>query len=138
PFAEAEATGAKFASDAGASSLAALRALPAPRVLELATKGNPFRFVATVDGYFLPKLPAQIFDGGEQARVPLLVGWNSQESDYRGVMAQEEPTPANFAKALKRLYGDRAGDALRLYAASTPDEVRQAARDLASDRFIAY
>src|SRR5205085_1456769 len=138
PFADAEAAGARFATDAGASSLAALRALPAERVLELATRGNPFRFVPTLDGYVLPKRPVEAFAHGEQSHVPLLVGWNSAESDYHGVLGQEEPTVAHYAAALKRLYGDRAPEALRLYPASTPDEVRQAATDLASDRFIGY
>jgi len=36
---------------------------------------------------------------GEQAHVPLLAGWNSQESGARGVLGQNEPTPEAYAKA---------------------------------------
>jgi para-nitrobenzyl esterase len=138
PLAEAEQTGLKFAINAGATSLAALRAMPASQLLEAASRRGAPWFTATVDGYFLPKLPVEIFAAGEQAHVPLLVGWNSEESNYRAVMGQDEPTPENFARAVQRLYGDRAGEAMRLYPASTAEEALQSATDLASDRFIAY
>jgi para-nitrobenzyl esterase len=80
----------------------------------------------------------EIFAAGEQAKVPLLVGWNSEESNARAILAATDPTPGNLATALQKLYGDRANDALKVYAGATPDEVWQVATDLASDRFIAY
>jgi para-nitrobenzyl esterase len=138
PLADAEKVGVAFAKEAGASSLDALRAMSAQQVMEAAVKGNPFRFASTVDNYLLPKLPIEIFASGEQARVPLLVGWNSEEMNYRSVLGQDEPTVENYGKAVRRLYGDRADAVLKLYAASTPDEVMQAATDLAGDRFIGY
>jgi para-nitrobenzyl esterase len=66
------------------------------------------------------------------------VGWNSEESNARAILAASDPTPENLATALQKLYGDRATDALKVYASSTPDDVWQVATDLASDRFIAY
>jgi para-nitrobenzyl esterase len=39
---------------------------------------------------------------------------------------------------VKKLYGDRAEEVLKLYPASTEEEVQQAATALASDRFIGY
>ena len=101
-------------------------------------KIHPTTSSATVDGWFLPKLPVEIFAAGQQAHVPLLVGWNSAENNYRSILAQAEPTPDNYAAALKRLYGERADEVLKLYPASTREDVMQAATDLASDRFIAY
>jgi para-nitrobenzyl esterase len=138
PLADAEKVGADFASGLGAPSLAALRALPTEKIQEAAAKLPIGRFAATIDGWFLPKLPVEIFAAGQQAHVPLLVGWNSAENNYRSILAQAEPTAENYAAALKRLYGDRAGEVSRLYPASTREEVMQAATDLASDRFIAY
>ena len=91
-----------------------------------------------MDGYFFPKRPVEILAAGEQAHVPLLVGWNTEENPARVVIGQNEPTPENYAKALRTIYNDRADEALKVYAASTPDEVVQAATDLASDRFIAF
>jgi para-nitrobenzyl esterase len=138
PLADAEQMGVKFAEIATASSLSALRALPGEQILELTAKPGVPRFAATVDGYFLPKRVSDIFAAGEQARVPLLVGWNSEESNARAVLLQAEPTPENYAAAIKRLYGDNADEVLKLYPGSSPEDVLQSATDLASDRFIAF
>jgi para-nitrobenzyl esterase len=138
PLAETEAEGAQFAAQLGATSLSALRAIPAEKLLEAAGKGNPFRFSTNLDGYFLPKLPEAIFEAGEQAQVPLLAGWNSEEMNYRMILGPNEPTPENFAKAVRALYGEQGDEALRLYAGTTTDEVLASATDLASDRFIAF
>ena len=80
PLAQAEADGAKFASEVGPASLAALRAL----------------------------------------------------------LGGDEPTPENYEKAVRRLYGARAEEALKLYPAKTRDEVIEVATALAGDRFIGY
>ena len=138
PLAAAEQAGVKFATSMGSTSLAALRALPAAQLLEATARPDTPRFSATLDGYFFPKSPVEIFAAGEQAHVPLLVGWNSEESNYRGVLAKEEPTPENYARAVERLYADRAGEVLKLYPGSTPEEVLQSATELSSDRFIGY
>ena len=137
-LADAEQNGAKFASIVGAPSLAALRAMPAEQLLEATAKPDVPRFGADVDGYFLTKRPVEVFAAGEQAHVPLLVGWNSEENSARSVLGPDAPTVENYAKALRKLYGERADDALKVYAATSDDEVTQAATDLASDRFIAY
>lgn len=137
-LAQGEQEGVKFAASVAATSLAALRALSTAELQEATVKTPIGRFAATVDGYFLPKFPVEIFAAGEQAHVPLLVGWNSEESSARSVLGSNEPTPDNFAAALRKLYGDRADEALKVYAASTPAEILQAATDLASDRFISY
>jgi para-nitrobenzyl esterase len=137
-LAEAEQVGVRFADKLGAKSLADLRNIPAERLLE-ATAGAGFgRFPLTVDGDFLPKNPVDIFAAGEQARVPVLVGWNSEEMNSRAVMGQEKPTRENFAKAVQRLYGDRAGEVQKVYEAATDEQVEQAATDLAGDRFIGF
>jgi para-nitrobenzyl esterase len=138
PLAQGEEAGTKFAAGVGAASLDALRAMSTAQIQEAAAKLPIGSFASTIDGYVLPKLPVEIFAAGAQARVPLLVGWNTEESSARAILAANDPTPENFASALQNMYRDRADDALRVYRASTPEEVRQVATDLASDRFIAY
>jgi para-nitrobenzyl esterase len=138
PLTQGEQTGVTFATSVGATSLAALRAMPAQQLLEASGKQGAPRFAAIVDGYFLPQAPTAIFAAGQQARVPLLVGWNSQESGYQGILGQAQPTLENYRTAVQKLYGDRAADALRAYPAATDAEVEQAATNMASDRFIAY
>jgi para-nitrobenzyl esterase len=138
PLSEAEQDGVKFATTAGASSIAALRALTAEQVLELTAKPDSPRFGPVTDGYLLPKEVAAILEGGEQARVPLLGGSNSEEQPARGLLRQDEPTPENYAKAVRALYGDRTEEVLKLYPGSTTEEVLDSAMALAGDRFIGF
>ncbi|OIN60431.1 carboxylesterase/lipase family protein [Arsenicibacter rosenii] len=137
-LAEAEQSGVKFAEAVGAKSLADLRAMPADQLLEATAKPNLPRFSANIDGYFFPKPAAAIFAAGEQAKVPLLVGWNSEEMSARMVMGQEKPTPESFRAAVQKLYPNRADDALKVYNGTTEEEIQQAATDLAGDRFIGF
>jgi para-nitrobenzyl esterase len=134
----AEQNGIAFASSVGATSLPALRALSVSRLLEATSRLGPQDFTAVVDGYFLPKPPLAIFAVGEQAHMPLLTGWNSEEMSYQGIMGMTEPTLENVAMMLQTLYGDQADAALRVYPASTPEEAMQSATDLAGDRFTGY
>ena len=138
PLAEVEQQGQKFAASAGATTLEALRAIPADKLLEAASKPGAGRFSPTIDGYFLPEAPAAIFEAGKQARVPLLVGWNSEEMTGRALMRGQEMTPENYEKAVRGLYGARADEILKVYSASSKDELQQTATDLAGDRFIGF
>ncbi len=138
PLADAEAIGAKFAASLGAGTIAALRAMATAQVQAAAAKLPVGHFPATIDGYFLPAAPADILASGQQAHVPLLAGWNSEEGGARAVLGSGEATPDNLKQALVKIYGDRADTAVKLYGGTTADEVQQAATDLAGDRFIAY
>ncbi len=138
-LADTEKEGRQFAAAAGADSLKALRALTADQLQDAAAKGGPgMRWRPNLDGYFLPKLLKDIFAAGEQAKVPLLAGSNTEEQGARGILGNGEPTAENFANAVKKFYGAHAAEVLKAYAAQTPDEVRQAATDLASARFIGH
>jgi para-nitrobenzyl esterase len=146
PLAQGEQAGVKFAAGIFAAgikagpppSLAELRALPAEQLLEATAKpGTPW-FTPTVDGWFFPKSPFEIYAAGEQARVPLLAGVNSEEMGYFAVLGREKPTVENYRKALERLYPGKADEVFRLYPASNETEVMDAAQALAGDRFISY
>jgi para-nitrobenzyl esterase len=134
----AEETGVEFAKTIGVESLAQMRALSADQLLAAATKFGSFRFRMTVDGYFLPKNPYDIFAAGEQAHIPLLVGWNSQEGDYHAVLGGAAPTVANYEAAVRKANGSSADTILRVYHAASDEEVPSVATALASDRFIGY
>src|SRR5207302_9398023 len=54
PLAKAEQNGMVFATSIGATSLAALRALPASQLLEATANALFGQFRPTLDGYFLP------------------------------------------------------------------------------------
>ncbi|HEY6400758.1 MAG TPA: carboxylesterase family protein, partial [Blastocatellia bacterium] len=141
PLADSEQSGVKFAAGLGkgdAPSLAELRAITAEQLLESTAKPGLPRFGPTVDGYFFPKSPREIFAAGEHARVPLLAGVNSEESGYFAVLGRETPTVENYRKALERLYPGKSEEIFKLYPASNETEVMDSAQQLASDRFISY
>jgi para-nitrobenzyl esterase len=138
---QAEQAGTKFASELGATSLAALRAMETQQILEAATKGgfaSVGRFPITIDGYFLPEDPAAIYAAGRQAHIPLLIGWNSEEMTWRALLRGQEPTRENYEKAVREIYGARAYEALNLYRGAEREEIIDSATDLAGDRFIGY
>ncbi|WP_247231281.1 carboxylesterase/lipase family protein [Telluribacter sp. SYSU D00476] len=137
-LAQGEENGAKFMTMAGAKSLADLRKMSAEAILEVTAKQGVPRFAATVDGYYFPKQPLDIFTAGEQAKVPLLVGWNSEEMNYRSILGKEEPTVENYRKAVQNLYAANAEEVLKLYPATTNEEVIKSATALAGDRFTGY
>jgi para-nitrobenzyl esterase len=138
PLKQMEESGTKFAASQNAADLAALRAIPADKLLEASSKQGVPRFGPALDGYFFPDTPAAIFDSGKQAHVPLLAGWNSEEQGARSVLGREEPTKENFDKAVRRLYPSDADAVLKEYAPASDADVVQVATELASDRFIAY
>jgi para-nitrobenzyl esterase len=138
PLAQAEQAGLDFAKEVGATSLAALRAMPTEQLHEATSKAGVGRFPLTVDGYFLTEHPGATFAAARQARVPLLVGWNSEEMTWRALLQGQEPTPENYSAAVRKLYPADAEAILKLYPGSSPEEVVASATDLAGDRFIAY
>jgi para-nitrobenzyl esterase len=138
PLAEAEQNGIKFAAAAEADSLAALRGMTAQRLRDAAAKAQGIRFSTAMDGYFLSKTLTETALAGEQAKVPLLAGSNTEEQGARAVLAGGDPTPETLAEAIRKFYGDKAEPVLQAYAATTTDEVFEAAMHLASARFISY
>jgi para-nitrobenzyl esterase len=86
----------------------------------------------------LPEAPDEIYSAGDQMKVPLLAGWNTAESSFEAILGGSAPTVEGFDAAVRKLYEDRADEVLNLYKATTPEEVKQAATDLATNRFIAY
>ena len=137
--AEAEESGAAFAeSDLHASSLEALRTMPAAKILEAALRHPHDLFGPIVDGYFLPADCAVIYADGKQSRVPLLAGWNRDESDYKSFLGDDEPTVDNFVSHARTLFGKDADEFLKLYPAATNGEAKLAAHDIAVDKSNAY
>ena len=138
PFADSERSGTRLAEAVGAPNLAALRALSATQLQDAVQKsGIRLGLGVNVDGYFMTKQQSAVLEAGEQAKVPLLAGSNTEEGAARSVLGQTEPTPENFAAAIKRLYPNDAEKLLAVYQPKTTDEVLDAAMALASARFIA-
>lgn len=138
PLAEAERMGESFVQSIADIDFSEVRALPAAKLLEVTARPGT-RFPIVADGYFLPKTLTEIFAAGQQAQVPLLAGWNSQESAAASVLGRgNQPTPETYAKAVREIFKDLADEALRHYPGKTAEEVQQSATDLAGDRFIGF
>jgi para-nitrobenzyl esterase len=135
-LAETEKMGAAFATSAGATSLAALRAKSAEDVLAAATKQQPW-FSPNVDGYFLPRDVPSIYAEGKQSHVPLLAGWNADEV-RSSVTLGKPPTAASYAEQVRANFGPDAEAVLKAYPATTDAEALESAAALASDGFIGY
>jgi para-nitrobenzyl esterase len=128
-----EKAGEEFAESIGADSLRALRAIPAAKLLQDSSRKGFFNFWPNVDGYVLPQPVDTIFAEGRQSHVPLLAGWNKDES--KGPL---EPTAASLEEAITKRFGSEASEAIKFYPHATEAEVRQSTEDLASEFFTVY
>jgi para-nitrobenzyl esterase len=136
-LADQEADGVRFATAKGASSLAALRAMPAAQVfapIPSAPQGGaavaPFRWTTIVDGYALPASVGEIFRAGRQNDVATLTGANADES---GASPQPTATVQSFTAQATQRYGEDAAAFLTLYPAPTDAEAKVAANTSARD-----
>jgi para-nitrobenzyl esterase len=140
PVSVTEQTGLKFAEAVGAKSLAELRARPAAELLEAAAAKfrNGFAFGPNADGYYLPADAVTIYAKGEQAKVPLLAGWNADEGKAQVLASPQKTTAASFKEMAEKRFGESAAEFLKLYPAATDGEALVSAEALSGDDFIAF
>jgi para-nitrobenzyl esterase len=138
PLQEAEQIGLEFAKNAGYPTLAELRALSTKDVYDIYQESQRFGFPTVVDGYFYPKTVPEIFEAGEQAQVPLLLGWNSAEIPGMAFMQGQPYTEEAYLSKVKEAYPNDFETVIALYPYSSAAEIERSATALASDRFIAY
>ncbi|HKT12030.1 MAG TPA: carboxylesterase family protein [Terriglobia bacterium] len=134
-LAQSEKAGEKFAQSIGADSLAALRAIPANKLLQESKKAH---FWPNVDGYVLPQPLDAIFSEGRQSHVPLLAGWNKDETVGNLYSKTTPPTAENLILAIRKRFGPQADQAMKFYPHATQVEVRHSTETFASDFFTVY
>lgn len=134
---EAEQNGLEFAEAAGYDSVKELRDLSTRELFEIYTKSQRFGFPSVIDHYFFPKSLPKIYRAGEQAQVPLLLGWNSAE--IPGMAFTQGPySEENYIQKVKEAYPEDNELVLQLYPSGSEKDIELSATALASDRFIAY
>ena len=138
PLQEAEKTGSQFIKGFGSPTLEKLRAMSTREIYELYNSSKRFGFPTVIDGYFFTKSIPETFKSGEQAMVPLLVGWNSAEVPGGAFMQGLPYTEENYTKKLKEAYPKEYDQVLKLYHTTATNDIEWSATSLASDRFIAY
>jgi para-nitrobenzyl esterase len=119
-LAQAERDGQSFADrwTPGKQTLAAMRALPASAILASEpdfVHAPPPNLLVAIDGYVLPKRPAEVFAAGEEQSVDLLLGNTSRE-----IVPGVDP-PTNLQKSIHDDYGALAPRALALYQGNPSD-----------------
>lgn len=123
-----EDQGAKAAEKAGANSLADMRAMPAEDVL----KKFQGRFSPIVDGYVIPEPIPDIFAKGKQNHVPLLTGWNADESFVTSFKNKDD-----FIKQAQQQYGADAATFLKAFPANTDQQAMQSQIWISRDQIFA-
>lgn len=126
----AEGIGFWLQTQLGESNLAGLRAMDAQTLTERAIQTGYMPW-GTIDGEVLPEQLVEIFDRGQQAPVPLLVGFNQGEIRSLRVLAPPAPADAaTYEQAIRQRYGDLADAFLALYPSSDiAESVLEAPRD---------
>ena len=118
----AEEAGEKLATALHAPSIAALRAME-PKALTNAAAAAYFAPFGVVDGHVLPRQLVEVFNRGEQARVPLLAGFNRGEIRSLRFLAPPPPASAGeYERIIRERYGDLAEEFLRLYPSNNLNE----------------
>lgn len=118
----AEQAGANLLKALKKPDIAALRAMDAQAITGASNTAG-FAPFGVVDGKVLPRQLVDTFDKGEQAKVPLLAGFNSGEIRSLTVLAPPPPaTTAGYEKSIRDRYGDLADEFLRLYPSSNMQE----------------
>lgn len=110
----AEEDGLALTKAAGRTSIADLRAMPAGDLLALARE-RKFVQRAVDDGWLLPGQVYDIFAEGRQARVPVITGYNRDESFG---FAETPATPDAYAAFVRETYGTLAEDTLAKFPAA--------------------
>lgn len=124
-LADAEADGVRIQEIWNASSIDDMRALAADRMLALPRSPGSPRVGPIRDGYFLPRSIEEVFADGEQADVPLVVGFTRDESF--GGLGSVTGLDDYRSKAQAK-FGARADDFLSLYPASSDEQAIAQAR----------
>jgi para-nitrobenzyl esterase len=132
-----EASGERLARDLGLplgpDTLRTLRQVPPNEILN-AWKNDPgLHFDAIVDGWIVPKQPAQIFAEGKQMHIPILVGSNADEATVFG--HNDLKTVGDYKKQLQQDTGQYWKEEFQLYPVSSDAGVPTRFVRLESDEF---
>ena len=125
-----EAIGTYIASKVGAENIKQLRSIDAETLLTTANSEGFFP-LASIDGHLFNQQILDVFRNGQQAKVPVLVGFNSGEIRSLKVLAPQAPaTEAEYVSLIKERYLDLADQYLALYPANDAQEsIYAAVRD---------
>ena len=132
--AEREKQEQEWVESLGATSVAALRAMPTDEILAAAAKKDAPKFPVVVDGRLLTESVADTYAAGKQAHVPQLAGWNRDEFFFPSLGMTADKWKAFAATK----FGDHASEFLTVYPGDNDEQAVRSAIDYNSDTFIAF
>lgn len=127
----AEKNGEDFFKKLNATSVEALRKIPADSLQKLAAS---FRSAPVIDGYVLPKDVYDIFNNDEQNDVAVLTGWNADD----GFPSNNIPDAATYTQNAKEKYGSLADEYLKAFPGNNNDEIYHSVFALNRDNVFAW
>ncbi len=119
------------AAATGTDTLVCLRKVPVDEIL-----ANSGGFGPIVDGAVIPDQPRALFNSGAYAKVPYLLGSNSDEGTLFAIGVPPVESEAEYLNALAERYGDRAADIAALYPVSDFDSPNDALIRANGDSFL--
>jgi len=129
-----EAVGLDFAKSLGAKDLAALRALPAQKIIEAFGPRASIPTRGVVDGWVFPKEARLVFASGEQHHVPVIVGSNANEMTTLTPRAMVPTTLDGLKQYVARDYKGFEAEFAAAYPAATDAEAGDAFLAASRDR----
>jgi len=135
---EAEADGARFATQKGAASLRELRAISWQNLLKPVPAGPAgfLRFSPIVDGYLAPVAPLDALTAGKLNDVAVLTGCTTSEI-AGGLMGPPPRTTADqFRNQTAKKYATAADEFLKLYSAGSDDEANASRTEASTDEAL--
>lgn len=131
-----EASGERLARNLGIANgpdiLRSLRQIPANEILK-AWNDSGLHFGAIVDGWIVPRQPAQIFAEGKQMHIPILVGSTADEATVFG--HSDLKTIEDYKKRLQLDTGQNWKEEFQLYPVNADVDVATRSMRLESDEF---
>lgn len=135
---DAEKTGLHLQERLGVASLAAMRDLPADRILAAQSENQVGAHVEGIriggpilDGHVLPMQKPDALKAGAVSRVPIIAAYTSDDIDVGMSPFGRVDSLTDYRDLAARLFGADAARFLQLFPAATDEEARSVARDVA-------
>ncbi|MFH1683692.1 MAG: carboxylesterase/lipase family protein [Candidatus Margulisiibacteriota bacterium] len=119
--------GEKFSQALKVTTLKEMRAKTSDEILDIFNfSPSPFSpgmaFAPVFDGRIIPANPEKLYEDGQQAKVPVIIGSNADE----GNLFYEKVTVPVYKDYVKKLFGQNAAKVLAMFPATQESEVRSA------------
>jgi len=128
PLADAEKNGLALQAALEAPNLAAMRDMPADRIL-----AQPPRGTQNVDGWFIPRPAQETLRAGQFNDVPILWTANAEDVDWTRNPFANVRTAADYRAAAAKAWGEKAGEFLKHYPVADDAQAPAAARRVVID-----